>query len=198
MSSLILISHVKEGVELARKHRLGKPIMEIISQHHGKSLISYFYQKALEAREKAQNSKGAELPPIDIEDYRYPGPKPQTKEAGLVMLADMVEAACRSLTDPTASRIQGLVNRLINNAFTDGQLDECELTLKDLHQIAKHFNQILATVHHKRIEYPNTAQTAKGKPHGGDSHQRESKSDKDRSAANGASSRTDLKRLGLH
>ncbi len=198
MSSLILISHVKEGVELARKHRLGKPIMEIISQHHGKSLISYFYQKALEAREKAQNSKGAELPPIDIEDYRYPGPKPQTKEAGLVMLADMVEAACRSLTDPTASRIQGLVNRLINNAFTDGQLDECELTLKDLHQIAKHFNQILATVHHKRIEYPNTAQTVKGKPHGGDSHQRESKSDKDRSAANGTSSRTDLKRLGLH
>ncbi|WP_170920273.1 HD family phosphohydrolase [Desulfacinum hydrothermale] len=198
MSSLILISHVKEGVELAKKHRLGRPIMEIISQHHGKSLISYFYQKAMETREKAQNSKGADLPPIDIEDYRYPGPKPQTKEAGLVMLADVVEAACRSLSEPTAARIQGLVNRLINNAFIDGQLDECELTLKDLHQIAKHFNQILATVHHKRIEYPaQPGQTTKGKAHGGDSNQRESKQDKDRSAANGTSGRADLKRLGL-
>ena len=77
------------------------------------------------------------------------------------MLADVVEAACRSLTEPTPARIQGLVNRLINNIFSDGQLDECELTLKDLHQIAKHFNQILATIHHKRIEYP--ASERKGK-----------------------------------
>lgn len=197
MSSLILISHVKDGVELARKHRLGKPIIDIINQHHGKSLISYFYQKAIEAREKAKTSKGAELPPINIDDYRYPGPKPQTKEAGLVMLADMVEAACRSLSEPTPARIQGMVSRLINNAFTDGQLDECELTLKDLHQIAKHFHQILATVHHKRIEYPAQTSPTKGKPHGTDSNQRELRADKDRSAAAGTNSRTDLKRLGL-
>uniref|UniRef100_A0A832EK70 HDIG domain-containing protein n=1 Tax=Desulfacinum infernum TaxID=35837 RepID=A0A832EK70_9BACT len=197
MSSLILISHVKDGVELARKHRLGKPIIDIIKQHHGKSLISYFYQKALETREKAKTSKGAELPPINIDDYRYPGPKPQTKEAGLVMLADMVEAACRSLSEPTPARIQGMVSRLINNAFTDGQLDECELTLKDLHQIAKHFHQILATVHHKRIEYPAQTSPAKGKPHGTDSNQRELRPDKDRPGAAGPSSRTDLKRLGL-
>lgn len=197
MSSLILISHVKDGVELARKHRLGKPIIDIINQHHGKSLISYFYQKAIEAREKAKTSKGAELPPINIDDYRYPGPKPQTKEAGLVMLADMVEAACRSLSEPTPARIQGMVSRLINNAFTDGQLDECELTLKDLHQIAKHFHQILATVHHKRIEYPAQTSPSKGKPHGTDSNQRELRPDKDRSAAAGQNSRTDLKRLGL-
>lgn len=197
MSSLILTSHVKDGVELAKKHRLGKPIIDIINQHHGKSLISYFYQKALEAREKAITSKGAELPPINIDDYRYPGPKPQTKEAGLVMLADMVEAACRSLSEPTPARIQGMVSRLINNAFTDGQLDECELTLKDLHQIAKHFHQILATVHHKRIEYPAQPCSAKGKPHGPDSNQRELRPDKDRPGAAGANSRTDLKRLGL-
>ncbi|MEJ5347189.1 MAG: HDIG domain-containing metalloprotein [Desulfosoma sp.] len=197
MSSLILISHVKDGVELARKHRLGKPIIDIIRQHHGKSLISYFYQKALEAREKTKTSKGAELPPINIDDYRYPGPKPQTKEAGLVMLADMVEAACRSLSEPTPARIQGMVSRLINNAFTDGQLDECELTLKDLHQIAKHFHQILATVHHKRIEYPGQLAPAKVKPHGTDSNQRELRSDKDRSGSTAPNSRTDLKRLGL-
>ncbi|ROR03058.1 HD family phosphohydrolase [Desulfosoma caldarium] len=197
MSSLILISHVKDGVELARKHRLGKPIIDIIRQHHGKSLISYFYQKAMEAREKTKTSKGAELPPINIDDYRYPGPKPQTKEAGLVMLADMVEAACRSLSEPTPARIQGMVSRLINSAFTDGQLDECELTLKDLHQIAKHFHQILATVHHKRIEYPAQASSTKGKPNGTDSHQREVRPDKDRPGTAAASGRTDLKRLGL-
>jgi cyclic-di-AMP phosphodiesterase PgpH len=201
MSSLILISHVKDGIELARQHRLGRRITDIISQHHGKSFISFFYNKAVEAREKAQNAKGSELPPINIDDYRYPGPKPQTKEAGLVMLADVVEAACRSLTDPTPARIQGMVNRLINNIFTDGQLDECELTLKDLHSIAKHFNQILATVHHKRIEYPGTTSSSvetKGKMDAADPNNRESKSDRDRPCSNRESSRKDLKRLGIH
>ncbi|NSW87797.1 MAG: HDIG domain-containing protein, partial [Syntrophobacteraceae bacterium] len=198
MSSLILISHVKEGVELARQHRLGKDITDIISQHHGKSFISFFYNKALEAREKAKSGKAAALPPINIDDYRYPGPKPQTKEAGLVMLADMVEAACRSLTEPTPARIQGMVNRLINNAFSDGQLDECELTLKDLHHIAKHFNQILATVHHKRIEYPGTAGEGKGKTDASDPGHRESKQDRDKPCANRERGKTDLKRLGIH
>ncbi len=196
MSSLILISHVKDGIELARQHHLGKEIINIISQHHGKSFISFFYNKAVEAREKAQSTKASVLPPINIDDYRYPGPKPQTKEAGLVMLADVVEAACRSLTEPTPARIQGLVNRLINNIFSDGQLDDCELTLKDLHQIAKHFNQILATIHHKRIEYPVT--NGKGKPDVPDPGQRESKQDKDKAAANRERSKTDLKRLGIH
>jgi len=199
MSSLILISHVKEGIEMGRKNGLGKPILDIISQHHGTSLISFFYKKALEAREKAQHTKGAELPPIDIDDYRYPGPKPQTKEAGLVMLADIVEAACRSLSEPTPARIQGMVNKLINNAFIDGQLDECELTLKDMHSIARKFNQILSTVHHKRIEYPSVSSgESKGKGNEPDSHQRESRSDSDSGAKHRESGRNDLKRLGLH
>ncbi len=198
MSSLILISHVKEGVELARQHKLGRDIIDIIRQHHGKSFISFFYNKAVECREKAktQNVKGHELPPINMDDYRYPGPKPQTKEAGLVMLADVVEAACRSLTEPTPARIQGMVNRLINNIFIDGQLDECELTLKDLHHMAKHFNQILATVHHKRIEYPSG--DAKGKPDATDTNQRESKSDRDKPVQTPEGLRRDLKRLGIH
>ncbi|MFZ2448438.1 MAG: HDIG domain-containing metalloprotein [Syntrophobacteraceae bacterium] len=198
MSSLILISHVKEGVELARQHHLGKEIINIISQHHGKSFISYFYNKAIEAREKAKaaNPRASLLPPIDMDDYRYPGPKPQTKEAGLVMLADVVEAACRSLTEPTPARIQGQVNRLINNIFSDGQLDECELTLKDLHQIAKHFNQILATIHHKRIEYP--VANGKGKPDVSDPGQREPKQDKDKPGTGRERCKTDLKRLGIH
>jgi cyclic-di-AMP phosphodiesterase PgpH len=198
MSSLILIAHVKEGAELAKQHKLGQPIVDIISQHHGTRLISFFYQKALDAREKTKTSKGGELPPIDVEDYRYPGPKPQTKEAGLVMLADVVEAACRALPEPTCARIQGLVNKLINNIFIDGQLDECELTLKDLHQIAKRFNQILATIHHKRIDYPAlTPKEMKNKAHA-DSNQREPKADRDRPAALEEGSKVDLKRLGLH
>jgi putative nucleotidyltransferase with HDIG domain len=198
MSSLILISHVKEGVELARHHRLGKSIIDIISQHHGTSLISFFYNKAQEARQKAQIARGAELPPIDIDDYRYPGSRPQTKEAGLVMLADVVEAACRSLTDPTPARIQGMVNRLINSVFSDGQLGQCELTLKDLHHIAKHFNQILATVHHRRIEYPAISTNGRGRADASDSAQREPRPDRDKPAANQESGRGDLKRLGIH
>ena len=195
MSSLILISHVKDGIELARQHHLGKEIINIISQHHGKSFISFFYNKAVEAREKTQSAKASLLPPINADDFRYPGPKPQTKEAGLVMLADVVEAACRSLTEPTPARIQGLVNRLINGIFSDGQLDECELTLKDLHQIAKHFNQILATIHHKRIEYP--VANGKAKTDASDPG-REPKQDKDKAGANKERGKTDLKRLGIH
>ncbi len=196
MSALILISHVKDGTELAREQHLGKEIINIISQHHGKSFISFFYNKATEAREKVKNAKASPLPPIDADDYRYPGPKPQTKEAGLVMLADVVEAACRTLTEPTPARIQGLVNKLMNGIFSDGQLDECELTLKDIHQIAKHFNQILATIHHKRIEYPVVA-NGKAKTDAPDTG-REPKQDKDRSGVNKERGKTDLKRLGIH
>jgi len=156
MSSLILISHVKDGVELAREYKLGKEIIDIIQQHHGRSLISYFYQKAKDRTVL----KGGKSSDIKEEDFRYPGPKPQTKEAGLVMLADMVEAASRSLVDPTPSRIQGMVQKVINNVFSDGQLDECELTLKDLHEIAKSFNKTLSGIFHQRIEYPEIA--AKG------------------------------------
>jgi hypothetical protein len=95
-----------------------------------------------------------------MEDFRYPGPKPQTKEAGLVMLADAIEAASRTLVDPTPSRIQGLVHRIINQVLVDGQLDECELTLKDLNQIADSFVKILNGIFHQRIEYPGPSTKA--------------------------------------
>ncbi len=152
MSSLILISHVKDGVELARQYRLGKEIIDIIRQHHGTSLITYFYEKAKEQGEK----KGGKCLMVEEADFRYPGPKPQTKEAGLVMLADGVEAASKTLVDPTPARIQGMVQRVVNKIFLDGQLDECELTLKDLHEIAKSFNMTLGGIFHHRIEYPES------------------------------------------
>lgn len=147
MSSLILTSHVKDGVELALENRLGERIVHIIQQHHGTSLISYFYQKAKE-------KENPEMDSIDEKDFRYPGPKPQTKEAGIVMLADAVEAASRTLTEPTPSRIKGLVQRIVNNIFLDGQLEECELTLKDLQKIEESFIRILTAIFHQRIDYP--------------------------------------------
>jgi membrane-associated HD superfamily phosphohydrolase len=153
MSSLILISHVKDGVELARGQRLGKELIDIIQQHHGTNLITFFYQKAKEQAEK----KNIKPVPTKEEDFRYPGPKPQTKEAGLVMLADVVEAASRTLVDPTAARVQGMVQKIINKVFSDGQLNECELTLKDLNAIAKSFNKTLSGIFHHRIEYPEPA-----------------------------------------
>jgi hypothetical protein len=147
MSSLIILSHVKEGVELAEKYRLGKKIYEIIRQHHGTSLVSYFYKRA-------KDMEDPDLSLTDEKAFRYAGPKPQTREAGIVMLADSVEAASRTLDDPTPKRIETHVQNIIEQIFLDGQLDECELTLKDLHAIQRSFITILMGIFHQRIEYP--------------------------------------------
>jgi putative nucleotidyltransferase with HDIG domain len=186
MSSLILISHVKDGVDLARKHRLGENIADIIRQHHGTNLISYFFHKAKTQAAKPNQAK--------MEDYRYPGPRPQTKEAGLVLLADQVEAASRTLTDPTPARIQGMVQKIINNVFADGQLDECELTLKDLHHIARSFNKILSGIFHQRIQYPQAID--KKKSHD-DLDKQPPKNNGAKSGEAPEKSREDLKRLGI-
>ena len=186
MSGLILIAHVKDGVELARKHHLGEAIVDIIRQHHGTSFISYFYHKA-----KAQAANPQQ---VNIEDYRYPGPRPQTKEAGLVLLADQVEAASKTLTEPTPARIQGLVQKIINNVFADGQLDECELTLKDLHHIAKSFHKILGGIFHQRIQYPQSVEKKKINE---DLDKQPPKKNGHKPGEGQEKSREDLKRLGL-
>lgn len=192
MSSLILISHVKEGLELARQYGLGEKISGIIQQHHGTSLISFFYQKAKE-------QENPDFGHVEEEAFRYPGPKPQSKEAALVLLADAIEAASRTLQDPTPARLQGMVQKLINNIFADGQLDGCELTLKDLHQIAKSFNLILAGIYHQRIEYPTSAaKEASGKKrNNGDLHRQPAKAGRDRQVEDKKSSEEDLRRLGM-
>ena len=195
MSSLILISHVKDGVELAKQHRLGREIIDIIRQHQGSRLISYFYQKAKEQ----SRGRGNRSLPVKEEDFRYPGPKPQTKEAGLVLLADAVEAASKTLVDPTPARIKGMVQKIINNVFSDGQLDECELTLKDLNQIAGSFTKTLSGIFHSRIEYPEP--TTKGetgkKKENGDSNNLQASHERNRSAEDKDEAREDLKRLGV-
>jgi len=188
MSSLILIAHVKDGVEIAKKNKLGQVIIDTIRQSHGTSLISYFF-------EKAKLLKGGNS--VNIDNYRYPGPKPQTREAGLVMLADAVEAASRTLANPTPSRIQGLVQNLINKIFSDGQLDNCELTLKDLHNIAKNFNKILNGIHHHRIEYPEQPLLTNGKKKNGSFDRQQAKEVRDIPETNSTKGQGRLKRLGL-
>ena len=187
MSSLILISHVKNGVEIARKNKLGEVIVDTIRQHHGTSLISYFYEKAKQLKGEAN---------VNIENYLYPGPKPQTREVGLVMLADVVEAASRTLENPTSSRIQGLVQKMINKIFSDRQLDECELTLKDLHKIARSYYQMLSGIYHHRIEYAENTRE-QGKRKNGHSDQQQAKPLQGSNKKNRDDDSGHLKRLGL-
>jgi len=154
MSSLIITNHVKDAMELAEKHKLGSAIKDIMQQHHGTGLVTYFYHQAVE---KTQAEEA-----VSEENFRYPGPKPQTKESAIVMLADSVEAASRVLTNPTPQRLKELVRKIINNKFIDRQLDECDLTLKNINKIADSFVKILTGIYHSRVEYPNQKLTKHG------------------------------------
>ena len=160
MSALIIIAHVKEGVDLALKHGLNQQIIDIIQEHHGTSLVYYFYKRALQQQEDARaggkimNMREDDIPEVREETFRYSGPKPQTKESAIISLADMVESASRSLEKPTPQKIEQLVNDLIDQRIADGQLDECDLTLADLSIIAERFRFTLMTMLHTRIAYP--------------------------------------------
>jgi hypothetical protein len=147
MSSLVIINHVKEGVEKACQLKLPKKIKEIIAQHHGDSLMRYFYEKAKEEYDPEMHKVGEE-------SYRYAGPKPKSKEAALVMLADSIEAGSRSLEKPTEDNLKRLINDIFNNYLLDGQLDHSGLSLKELKTIASSFLSTLDNVYHPRIEYP--------------------------------------------
>jgi putative nucleotidyltransferase with HDIG domain len=149
MSKTLLISHVKDGVELGLRYKLGKPIIDGIIQHHGTTVITYFYNKANEMTKEDE-------PEISEDEFRYPGPKPQFRESALCMLADSIEAASRTLDDPTPSRLQNIVRNVIQKKFLDGQLDECHLTLKDLTKVENAFVKILLGIYHQRIDYPKS------------------------------------------
>jgi cyclic-di-AMP phosphodiesterase PgpH len=160
MSALIIIAHVKEGVDLALKHKLNHRIIDIIQEHHGTSLVYYFYQRALQQQEDARaggkimNMREEDIPEVREESFRYPGPKPQTKESAIVSLADIVESASRSIEKPTPQKIEQLVNELFEERIADRQLDDCDLTLGDLKVIAERFRFTLMTMLHSRIAYP--------------------------------------------
>ncbi len=145
MSALILTSHVKLGVELAEQHCLGKEVIDIIRQHHGNGVIRFFYHKAM------QQADGV---PPKIEDFSYPGPKPQSKEAALVMLADVVEASSRTLLDPSPTKLRTHIHNVLKAFYADGQLDETDLTFRDLEELTDSFQGILRGIFHHRIVYP--------------------------------------------
>lgn len=146
MSCLILINHVKRGLEIAEEYGLPREIRDFISQHHGTNIIRFFYQKAIENNEDAE---------VDENSFRYPGPKPQTKETGIVMLADSIEAGSRSLKEPTVGRIRSMVSSIVNERLFEAELDECPLTLRDLSLVRESFVNTLTGMFHGRIEYPN-------------------------------------------
>ncbi len=152
LSRLVITSHVKEGMALARANKLDIQIADFIPQHHGTSKIEYFYRKALKLEESEEE---IEQEDITEESYRYPGPKPQSKETGIVMLADSVEAASRTLEEPTHQRYKDLVTKIIDRKLADGQLDETPLTLRDLRVVAERFTTTLLSINHNRIPYPD-------------------------------------------
>ncbi len=153
VSTAILTAHPRDGVALAQKSRMPKPILDIIEQHHGDTPVIYFYDRCVK-----QN--GAEN--VDIADFRYAGPRPQTREAAIVMLADTVEAAARALPDPTMEKMDQLIRRLVRSKMDDGQLDDSPLTMKDLDRICKAFLTVLTGVFHHRVEYPKVEIPKKG------------------------------------
>jgi cyclic-di-AMP phosphodiesterase PgpH len=160
MSALIIIAHVKEGVDLALKYKLNQRIIDIIQEHHGTSLVRYFYQRALQQHEDARAGgkimklREDDIPEVKEESFRYGGPKPQTKESAIVSLADAIESASRSLEKPTPQRIETLVTEIIEERISDRQLDDCDLTLGELKIIAERFRFTLLMMLHSRIAYP--------------------------------------------
>ena len=147
MSALVVSNHVKAGLELAREYKLPEPIRDAIVTHHGNKLIRYFYSRA---KEQENPDRGE----VQETEFRYPGPKPHSKEMGILLLADAVEAGSRTVQEPTPGRIQGMIDQIVKNVLEDGQLDECDLTLKDIEKISAAFFWVLSNAFHHRIDYP--------------------------------------------
>lgn len=152
-SAQVIINHVREGGALARQHKLPKPIYDNIFMHHGTGIILYFHNRAKEQ---------ADGQPVEEALFRYPGPKPNTREAGIIMLADKVEAACRTIKEPSEERMRAMIQAIVNQVMADGQLEECPLTVRELYQISDAFVAVLLGIYHHRIEYPATKAISSG------------------------------------
>lgn len=168
MSALIIIAHVKDGIDLAVKHKLNPRIIDVIQEHHGDSLVSYFYHRAQEQRKSEAEKVGKglgnpeDLPAVDEQNFRYPGPRPGSRESGIICLADTIESASRSLKKPTPARIRALVEELVRAKIHDGQLDDCPLTLAELAIVKDSFCSTLRSMMHSRIDYPKDDQRTSG------------------------------------
>jgi putative nucleotidyltransferase with HDIG domain len=160
VSLLIIIGHVKDGVELAKEYNLPASILPFIQQHHGTTLIEYFYHRACNQQQQQQQQLDKDCdcgPAVPETQYRYPGPKPKSKEIAILMICDAVESAVRAMSEPNASRIEALVHELAMRRLLDGQFDECDLTFRDLEQIERALVKTLLGIYHGRIAYPSTA-----------------------------------------
>ena len=166
MSALVIIAHVKDGVDLAIKHNLNTRIIDVIEQHHGTSLAWYFYRQALDQKAEMlrlveqDKAKEDDVPQVSEEVFRYPGPKPQFKEAAIISLADAVESASRTLEKPNASRIETMVSEIVQARMLDGQLDECDLTIAELAKVKASFCKTLLSMMHGRIKYQKAVEAA--------------------------------------
>lgn len=164
MSALVIIAHVKDGVDLAIKHNLNSRIIDVIEQHHGTSLAWYFYRRALDQKAEMlrlveqDKAKEDDVPQVSEEVFRYPGPKPQFKESAIISLADAVESASRTLEKPNASRIETMVNEIVQARMIDGQLDECDLTIAELARVKASFCKTLLSMMHGRIKYQKASE----------------------------------------
>ncbi len=160
MSALVIIAHVKDGVDLALKHKLNRRIIEVIREHHGDTLVQFFHRKAQEQRkaELEKVSKGLEdpqdLPRIDEKSFRYPGPRPRSRESGIISLADPVESASRALQKPTPAKVRAMIEEIVQGRLAEGQLDQCELSLRELAAVKECFAVTLRSMMHTRIDYP--------------------------------------------
>jgi putative nucleotidyltransferase with HDIG domain len=160
MSALVIISHVKDGVDIALKNKLTNEIIHVIREHHGTSLAYYFYRKALDHQESVRkeveegNANEEDIPEVQKEGFRYPGPRPQSRESGIISLADAIESASRTLQKPTPRKVKQTIDEIINARILDGQLDECSLTLEEINLIRESFYTTLKSIMHNRISYP--------------------------------------------
>jgi putative nucleotidyltransferase with HDIG domain len=160
VSLLIIIGHVKDGIELAKEYNLPTSIFPFIQQHHGTTLVEFFYHQAVEQQEHT----APDQPAISEMQYRYPGPRPRTKEIAIVMIADAVESATRAMPEPNASRIESLVHDIVTRRLMDGQFDECDLSMREIQQIERQCVKSLLAIYHGRIAYPSSSASQQGAP----------------------------------
>lgn len=186
MSALVIIAHVKDGVDLAVKHKLNPRIIDVIQEHHGDSLVYFFYRKAQEQKkaelEKVEKGLGnrEDLPHVEEKNFRYPGPKPRTAESGIIALADSIESASRSLRKPTPAKIRGMIDDIVQSRIADGQLDECSMSCRELAKVKDSFATTLRSMLHSRIDYPKDEEKGERA---------------ERGTSGGASRRSDTQRL---
>lgn len=163
MSTLMIVSHVPDGLQLAKEHNLPRPLHHFIEGHHGTTVVEYFFRRAVKQYDETCAAGAARPPACPSEgEYRYPGPKPRTKEVACVMICDAAESTARTMTDPSPVKIEQMVRAIADRRLSDGQFDECELTMAELTKIVVTVSKATASIYHQRVVYPEGPRTSAG------------------------------------